>query len=212
MRLVTAVVTLVIGWSAEAAQAQSLLLGGRIGRSSAMQHLNEPEFDYSRRLGVSAGVAATFELRSWFALQMEGLYAEKGARLDASYEMRVDYLEFPLLARVASPVAFHGFRPFLDGGLAPSFELRCSGYSSAFYLASIVAGPSQRVPLNCDYQRKRHADRGRVLGGGVLFNRGRMQWSGELRRTRGQDISGYRCCDLRNDVTSILIGASRRLR
>jgi len=211
MRLLTAVVTCAIACSAVAAQAQQLLLGGRIGRTSAMQHLSDPSFDYGRREGLSTGVAATLELRSWFALEMEGLYAEKGARIDGFYEMRIDYLDVPLLARVASPVALYNLRPFLVAGLAPSVELHCSGYTTNPVAYSSSSNPPGTVPLNCDDQRRHHTDRGEVFGGGILLNRGRMQFTAEFRRTRGQDISGYDCCQLRNDVTSILIGAVNRL-
>lgn len=126
--------------------------------------------------------------------------------------MRSDYLEAPLLARFASPVAFRDVRPFLSGGIAPSVELRCSGYTTPIRIDLWSSIPAGTVPLDCESQRRIHSDRGQVFGGGLLLNRGRQQLTLEVRRTRGQNIAGYgECCSLRNDVTSILIGASHRL-
>lgn len=213
---------------AATAQAQSFLLGGRIGHQDATQRYLNPPVQYERVQGLSGGFAATLAVTPWLAFQAEGLYARKGARLDRVYEMRIDYLEAPILARLSSPIAVRGARPFLVGGVAPAVELRCSGYTTPMTLSYIAVGtepprfteptlfaPTQgptTVPLDCDGQRQRHTDRGRVFGGGFSLDRGRHQFVIELRRTRGEDISGYDCCQLRNDATTILIGASRRMR
>jgi hypothetical protein len=97
--------------------------------------------------------------------------------------------------------------------MAPSVELRCSGYQTLQYPGVQFAGspPPGTVPLDCDSQRQRHTDRSQILGGGLAFDRGGSQVSLELRRTRGSDIAGYSCCELRNVVTSFVLGVSRKV-
>jgi hypothetical protein len=211
MRLHFASIALATAVLAGRGQAQPLLIGGLVGGSSATQNVPGQGTQYERRQGLTAGLTATLEVGSWFALQAGALYAEKGARLDRSYEMRNDYLDVPLLARFASPVGFRGIHPFLVAGMAPSVELKCSGYTTPPHIQT-AGNPPGTVPLDCQSQRRHHSDRGRVFGGGVLLNRGLEQLVLEFRRTRGQDISGYDCCQLRNDVEAIVLGVSRRVR
>ena len=79
------------------------------------------------------------------------------------------------------------------------------------YSSYLSFAPAGTVPLDCEGMRQHRTDRVRVLGGGVSYERGRQRLTVELRRTRGADISGYDCCQLRNDVTTVLVGVSRQL-
>ena len=211
-RLLATSIAVVI-WGCGSAEAQTLVLGGRAGLTSATQWLNQPYFGYQRVHGTTAGVAATLELGPYFAVQAEGLYVEKGARYYTSYQMRMSYLEGSLLARLSWPIASSRYRLFALGGMAPSVELRCAGYQTVNNpVVNFFDAPPGTSPLDCDSQRQRHTDRSQVMGGGLAFDRGPSQVTLEFRRTRGSDIAGYDCCQLRNDVTSFLLGVSRKLR
>jgi hypothetical protein len=197
---------------AASVQAQTFHVGGHVGRTSAKQHVGDPVSTYQVVHGLSAGAFGRLALTPWLAVQADVVYAQKGARWYSSYEMRLDYLEAPLTVRLASPVPLFGARPYLYSGVAPSVELRCGGYTTPPSILSVYPGPAP-VALDCLSQRQRYTDRGTVLGGGVSLQRGRNEVALELRRVRGEDISGYgACCRLRNDVTTLLLGVSRRLR
>src|SRR4051812_6464177 len=147
-----------------------LYVGPRVGATSAIQR---PSFDYYQRLtGGTAGVNATLELSSWIAVEAEASYVQKGARYDRTYQMRLDYVETPVLLRLGSPLGASTIRPFLVGGIAPAEELRCSGYTGQIVFGGALTAsaipPGTRL-LNCDDQRSRHADFSSVLGGGFSF-------------------------------------------
>ena len=209
MRLTTA---LLLAFAASA-QAQTFHVGGHLGRTSAKQHVGEPASTYQVIHGLSAGAFGRLELTPWLAVQAEAVYAQKGTRWYSIYEMRLDYLEAPLTVRLASPVAPFGARPYAYSGVAPSVELRCHGYTTPPSILSVYPAPIPTVVLDCLSQRQRYTDRGAVLGAGVSLQRGRNEVALEFRRVRGEDISGYGdCCRLRNDVRTVLLGVSRRLR
>lgn len=199
---------------AASAQAQTWHVGGHLGRTSAKQHMGDPTYTYEVVHGLSAGVLGRIELTPWLAVQAEAVYVQKGARQSGVYLMRLDYLEAPLTVRLASPVALLGARPFVYSGVAPSVELRCGGYTTPPTIQfSSYWVPPRTMPLDCASQRQRYTDRGEMLGGGLSLERGRAQFTLDLRRTRGGDIAGYSsCCRLRNDVTTVLFGFSRRFR
>jgi hypothetical protein len=214
MRLYSTLVITHLVCATAALDAQQLYVGPRLGTTSAVQHAQG--YTYEHLHGMTAGLSATFEVNSWIAVQAEALYVRKGARNEPNlYEMSLDYLEAPVLARIGSPLGKSTLRPFLTAGVAPAEEIRCGGYRQFAYPNVQLYGsiPPGTGRLDCDSQRTRHSDFSSVFGGGVSFNNGPMQFTAEIRRTRGRDIGpgGYGCCQLRNDVTSVLIGASRRV-
>ncbi|HEU4995068.1 MAG TPA: hypothetical protein VFT29_09610 [Gemmatimonadaceae bacterium] len=210
MRRFLTVALLLIG--AHVALAQGLLVGASVGRTSATQHHSQRSFDYDRVHGATAAATALVELFPWLGLQAEAAYAERGGRQGQFYEMRIDYLELPLLARAATPFAYHGLRAVLLGGVSWGVEYRCSGYTVPPTILNRSSPPPGSVPLDCSSQRLRYSDRGRVVGGGIQLDHGEYRFSLEARRFRGRDIAGYSCCALTNDATAITIGAARRLR
>lgn len=94
--------------------------------------------DTSRLVGLVAGGWFRTASTPRFSFQVEGLFSEKGVRFDAvaidfdtvgTVEIRVRYLEIPLLARVDLGASRSTTRVFVVGGAAPAFEL--SGRVSA---------------------------------------------------------------------------------
>src|SRR5438034_11548920 len=139
-RLLAASMFVVLWGCAADAEAQAVFVGGRAGLTSATQSLNNPYFGYQRVHGLTGGFAATLEVGRYFAVQAEGLYVEKGARYATTYQMRMAYFETPLLARLSSPFVLSRYRLFALGGMAPSVELRCSGYQTLQYPGVQFAG------------------------------------------------------------------------
>ena len=180
-----------------------------MGVTSTTQTLTNPTFKYEPLRAASAGVYASVELTEWLGVQAEAGYVKKGGRIDRIYEMRLAYLETPVMLRLATPFAIRGARAFGVLGAASSVELNCSGYTTPPSIQSV--NPPGTLDLDCDGQRKHRTDRGDVIGGGLSLDRGGRRVTLELRRTRGRDISGYNCCELRNDVTSIVVGVAGRL-
>ena len=85
--------------------------------------------DDSRRLGPVGGVWIRTGSSRPLSFQVEGLFSEKGVKfkapaieLDAA-DVRVRYLEIPLLARGDFGASGSGTRAFVVGGAAPAFTL-----------------------------------------------------------------------------------------
>jgi hypothetical protein len=86
--------------------------------------------DTSRRIGAVAGLWVSAPLTSRVSFQVEGLFSEKGVKIDTtpfapgtSAEVRLRYLEFPLLARGDVGARGSTARFFVLGGAAPAFKL-----------------------------------------------------------------------------------------
>ena len=85
--------------------------------------------DTSRRLGPVGGLWVGMALAPRFSLQVEGLFSEKGVKFDLGAlglgraEVRVRYLEIPVLARGDFGDPGAAARLFVVGGAAPAFEL-----------------------------------------------------------------------------------------
>ena len=89
----------------------------------ADDELNEDGFDKSAVLGFVGGLLVDFPLSPSFGVRAEALYAQKGfkvygedtiggERFELDVDYSVDFIEIPVLARVAIPVG-----PFSEAGL-----------------------------------------------------------------------------------------------
>jgi hypothetical protein len=79
----------------------------------------------SMRVAAVGGGFVTLPLAPWLALQCEGLYTMKGAKVSVSginSTLQIDYLEVPLLARVRLGSGHRHY--YVAGGVAPAFRLR----------------------------------------------------------------------------------------
>jgi hypothetical protein len=83
--------------------------------------------DIPPRLGPVGGVWVRTRPASRLSFQAEGLFSEKGTHWnfspDLSIEIRVRYLEIPLLARADFGAPTSTTRIFVIGGAAPAFKL-----------------------------------------------------------------------------------------
>jgi hypothetical protein len=95
--------------------------------------------------------------------------------------MRLNYLEIPLLVRLAAS-ARHPIRPVVLLGAAPAFELSCSGRTRP---PSIPENPAPVGPLNCADYRTTRSDLGLVGALGAEWRLASITWTVEARYTHG---------------------------
>ena len=121
---------------AATARAQGVTAGVKGGVSIAnIQFIEEEEhIDFDSRVGFTGGLFVVWPATAPIALQMEALYGQRGASiqdLGTSVQLKLDYFEVPVLARLSTPrnasgTAFHVF-----GG--PSFALRVRARGTATF-------------------------------------------------------------------------------
>jgi hypothetical protein len=114
-----------------------------------------PAFDW--RVGGVAGGFVTVPLLPWVSVQAEGLWTQKGAKLNFSgvdSSIILDYAEIPVLARVRFAHRYYG-----AAGPAMAFALRAKTRTS-------FAGTAQEMDILDEVKR---FDFGVAMGGGVEF-------------------------------------------
>jgi len=172
----------------------------------------------SRRYVVGPTVEVVLPLG--FAISFEALYRRQGystgnsTPLSSSSIREADNVwEFPLLARYRIPLP--RIRPFAEAGWAPRIM---HGYSdtSSSYLSQL------NPPIYTSGSGRAHADwpttHGAVLGGGIQFGAGRLQFAPEVRYTRWnqQAVHGYfsdgPSYGSNQNQLDILLGISWRIR
>src|SRR5438105_4608052 len=171
---------------------QSLSIGvkGGVRATDDFQYAATSE---SKRYVVGPTVEVALPLG--FAIELEALYRRQGYRtgnstpLYSSSIREADNLwEFPVLARYR--ILLPRIRPFAEVGWAPRIM---HGYSdtSSSYLSQL------NPPAYTSGSGRTHVDwpttHGAVLGGGVQFGGGRLQFAPEIRYTHWnqQGVHGY---------------------
>jgi hypothetical protein len=134
--------------------------------------------DTSRRVGFVGGVWVRLAPSSRVSLQVEGLFSEKGVvfepnefGLDDELDIRVRYMEIPVLARVDFGAWSSGARAFVVGGAAPAVKLSARAKTR-------FNGEEQTRDIDDDIYS---GDLGLVGGFGVEFGRALI----EARYTHG---------------------------
>ena len=171
--------------------AQSLSLGmtGGLRAADDFQYAATSE---SRRYVV--GPTATLALPLGFAIEFEALYRRQGYSTGngtpfytSSIREADNIWEFPLLARYRIP--FARVRPFVEAGWAPRItngSADSSGCSFDFNTGSYYCAGGRR-------HTSWPTTHGAVVGGGVQFAAGRLEFPPEIRYTHWnqQNIYGY---------------------
>jgi hypothetical protein len=151
--------------------------GVKLGANFASLTPEEDEDpDTSRRLGPVAGAWVRIAPANRVSFQIEGLFSEKGVTFNDngfidSADIRLRYVEIPLLARADFGASGSAARVFVVGGAAPAFKL--SAHTKA------VAGDEEQSRDIDDEIYS--ADFGLVGGLGVAFRRALI----EARYTHG---------------------------
>ena len=159
--------------------------------------------DISRRVGPVGGVWVRIAPGARVSFQVEGLFSEKGVTfepnefgLDSSADVRVRYIEIPVLARADFGAAGSAMRAFVVGGAAPAFKL-------AAHTKTVFAGQEQSRDIDDEIYS---LDVGLVGGVGVAFGRALV----EARYTHGlrhinTDDNGDED-RIKNRVFSVMVG------
>jgi hypothetical protein len=174
MRVYSLVICMVLGMST-AALAQQPAFGIKGGLNFANLHFDGDDIGdetLDRRTGGVGGVFMLWPATGKLALQAEGLFSQKGAKVDEEGiegTIKIDYLDVPVLLRLSSGsssgTSFHVF-----GGPSVGFRLKARAKGTA-------DGESSDDDISEDIERM---DVGVVAGVGVEMGRvsidGRQSW------------------------------------
>lgn len=153
--------------------AQALYVGARMGGSFTTFGGDAAEGLESSRGGLVVGGLVRWRVHDRLTIQSEPAWVQKGARGSLvgfeepiAVDLRLDYVEIPLLVRVsmATPIPL---RPTVSAGGAVSFETGCSVRTNPEELA---------LTFGCGYtqqgNRRRTTDWSLVFGSGIEYDVG----------------------------------------
>jgi hypothetical protein len=182
------------------AAAQDSVVGVKVGVNFATLDFDEGDTEENKGLtGLMAGVFFIRPIDGNFGVQIEGLISQKGTKVeddffDEELEIKLNYLEIPVLARYELPFGtgdsvFHVYA-------GPTFGIKLSD--------------SQKIDgedLDDDFERDvKGSDIGLAFGGGVSFD----MWVIDLRYTHGltniNDDVDADDFDVKNRVFTIAVG------
>jgi hypothetical protein len=222
-KLVALIASVVLSADAE---GQSFWIGARGGVAMAKQ---VDDYGPSSTLpGASAGLAAVFEVRTWYGFEVDAFFTQKGWRQGVDWT-GLDYLEIPLLLRLAIPRTDIdqgpdlGFQPFIVGGPVQALLMRCQTHYFLDHPNSGSSGGQRRLNDgmhqfgDCRAYGQGHDDFGLTFGGGVTLRRAKHHVTMEVRHTKGfADVrsgpapTACSRCTITNEVTTVLVGAVLR--
>ena len=164
--------------SVTAAAAQEREFGFKAGANFAVLALDEADVDYDRRIAPSGGAFLVLPVASHLAVQIEGLFNPRGAKLfdeefGATSTLLLDYLDFPVLARVegARLGRFHLFAgPYVGIRVDATRQISSQGPGFTAGSREDMSGEVERFEI------------GLVTGGGVNIAR---HWLIDVRYTWG---------------------------
>jgi hypothetical protein len=150
-----------------AATRVSMAQDGGIGVKGGVEFASQQvSVDGSTTLGtwtaVVAGAFYTQPLGARLGVQVEGLYAPKGAKSSSfgiDSTLRIDYVEVPILARLRLGSGRRHY--YVAGGAAPAFRLRAR-------VRTPFAGAIEEIDVADQVER---LDLGAAAGGGVVLGR-----------------------------------------
>jgi hypothetical protein len=156
---------LVLVAGASTAMAQEREFGLKAGANFAVLALEAPDAgaDYDRRIAAGGGLFLALPIARHVSLQLEGLFNPRGAKLfDADFgatsTLLLDYLDFPVLARVEGPRlgSFHLFAgPYFGIRVAATRQISSSG-------RGFTAGSKEDMSREVE-----RFETGLIAGGGV---------------------------------------------
>jgi hypothetical protein len=137
--------------------------------------------DTDARTGFAGGLFFMYQFNDMFAIQPEAYYSMKGATDKGSFEgysyeaeLKLDYLEIPLLLKFLIPIKDSNVRPTVFAG--PSFGFNMSAKSK-------VEAGGQTFEQDLEYVAS--TDFGLVFGGGIGFPVGNGELGFDIRYILG---------------------------
>ncbi len=189
----------------ESLRAQTVAIGLKAGVTAAHFTSNDLNY-YGTRRAVTAAGDVTLQIGPVFGLRLEAMLVERGSV--GGIDMRLRYLEFPILARLAAPATFLGVRPAVLLGVASAREIGC--HLVVWEVGGIPEDPTPASPreLDCIEWRQTGLDFSAVAGVELQRTLPHGQLSIELRYSRGlRDLaSAYACCRLQSRTWALLVG------
>jgi hypothetical protein len=205
MRLQALFISVILTGAGSPALAQERHLGLKAGANfSSLEFEGDTTAEYNeRKFGFIGGGFAVLPLSGPLAVQIEALFSQKGAELsvdddDLVFTLELDYLDFPVLARVNVPASGSTQLHVFAG---PSFGYRMGARSKASSNQFDFA-EGQIVNIERDVRR---FDTGLVAGAGADVGRrlvvdARYSWG--LKNAFKEDSNGV----FKNRVLSIMAG------
>lgn len=196
------VVGLVVLAGTRAVGAQGREFGAKAGPNFSSASVNQGADIYSRRVGIAGGGFAVLPVGHRLAVQIELLQMPKGAKLETgssegSTKLLLDYLDFPVLARVTAPGAA-GVHVF--GGPYLGFRVRAkTEYAQSAFSMHV----GSREDVSSDVER---TEGGVLAGAGMHIGRhgivdARYAWG--LTNVNRNTSDGLR---IRHRVATVMIG------
>lgn len=179
---VTALLTLLL-LAATTLSAQRPTIGIKVGASEARQQFSST-LSTNRtpaRTAPTVSLTAAVPVRGPIGLQLETAYAPRGHAYPSGVTLNSNYLEIPLLLRVA-PTSVRSALPVALLGVAPAFELSCDG---ATRHATVGSGPNPLRPRDCAYDRQTRYDFSYIGAIGIDVPVRRGAFTAEVRYTHG---------------------------
>ena len=198
IRCLLAVAAIALGSAPVAlAQGKTILVGPTFGINSAKVTGDNQE-DASRRTGLRLGGFASISLGQHLAIQPEIALTGKGSKwADQDAEIKIRYLQIPILARYRFGSSASGFAPFVMAGPAFAIKTGCT---------LTVDGDD----MECNDQTTSVAgsDFGLIFGAGAEL--GRAQFS--LRYDLGlKNINGDGPANVKNQTVKVSVGYGFRI-
>ncbi len=181
-RLTCASLAALLFAAAGSAQAQQLHFGVRGGLNVAGAETEGALFteDTGTRSGYHFGVLGMVDISSWFSLQTEVWYSQKGfAKGNGDIALDLTYFEIPVLAVVKLPIPL---RPRIYAGPVLGLESGCT----------VISGEEKTdcEEVGVGLPRTKGADSGLIFGGGITLDFGPGLLLGDVMYNHGlTDIS-----------------------
>lgn len=170
-RVVYATVFAASVFTASPANAQSnppVRLGVVAGASFATLGGSDVD-DANTRTGFMGGASLVVPLQGRLSLEVNGLYAQKGAKGSDESEsviFKLDYVELPVLIRY--DFAESGVRPFVSGGVSLAYQTACKARGAAAGIVAEIGCSTLKNDPDIGLEVKKF-DAGVAIGGGLDF-------------------------------------------
>ncbi len=182
--------------------AQIKFSKGIIGGANYSDFRGDDSGDTNHRNGFSAGGFFRVSVLGIVALQPEVLYTQKGAKTkdtDGEIDLRINYIEVPVLLRLHLPIVGVPIFPTVFAG--PAFSVKLSTH-----FRSVINGVVQEGSIEDLGGKVKSTDAGFIIGGAFDFGPVDLQVRYILGLSKIDDTAAKK--DVKNKVLSLMAGIS----
>lgn len=180
------------------AQQKTIIAGPSLGLNVA-KVVGDNQDDASSRSGYRIGAFATIELSRNLSFQPELIYTGKGTKwVDDDADIKIGYIQIPLLARLRFPSASSRFIPYVMAGPAVAIKAGCT-----------LTVEGDKHPCNDETTAVAGSDFGAVFGAGAELGAAQVS----LRIDAGlKNINGDGPANVKNRAITMAVGYGFRVR